>query len=224
MTRNNSRQRTLSLMGNILSPLVAKGHGRTLMLAGTGIALFITVMSIVAPFISPRDPTLIGLGPANSPPSLQFPFGTDQYGRDLLSRTIWGGRFILLVAVTALGRRGDSGTQGVVRQVYHPPKLVERRPQLSNQAGARSRRRDRVVGRLQRRIKIDQEVPFYLPLGPQGQGRHNLGRLRRSRSGSGYRWEGHSSGQGHDVTHHLQIRLKGRWAHRVQGLDRKSVV
>jgi peptide/nickel transport system permease protein len=73
-----------------------------LMLVGIGIAVFITVMSVAAPFISPYDPTVIGLGPVNSPPSPRFPFGTDQYGRDLLSRTIWGGRFILLVAVTAV--------------------------------------------------------------------------------------------------------------------------
>jgi peptide/nickel transport system permease protein len=59
-------------------------------------------MSIAAPFISPHDPTTIGLGPVNSPPSAQFPLGTDQYGRDMLSRTIWGGRFLLQVAVVAV--------------------------------------------------------------------------------------------------------------------------
>lgn len=72
------------------------------MLVGVSVAVFITAMSILAPFISPHDPTQIGLGPVNSPPSAQFPFGTDQYGRDLVSRTVWGGRFILLVAVTAV--------------------------------------------------------------------------------------------------------------------------
>ena len=102
MKRNNSRQQTVSLMGNLISPLVGKGHGRPLMLVGIGIALFITLMSIAAPFISPHDPTLIGFGPVDRAPSAQFPLGTDQYGRDLLSRTIWGGRFMLLVAVTAV--------------------------------------------------------------------------------------------------------------------------
>lgn len=102
MRRKGSRQQTISLMGNVLSPLVGKGYGRGLMLIGIGITLFLTVMSVTAPYISPHDPTTIGLGPVNSPPSSQFPFGTDQYGRDLLSRTIWGGRFILLVAVAAV--------------------------------------------------------------------------------------------------------------------------
>lgn len=102
MKRTGSRQQTMSVMGNLLSPIVGKGYGRGLMLVGVGLALFITVMSVAAPVISPHDPTEIGLGPVNSPPSTQFPFGTDQYGRDLLSRIIWGGRFILLVAMVAV--------------------------------------------------------------------------------------------------------------------------
>jgi peptide/nickel transport system permease protein len=71
-------------------------------MAGVAIVGFIVVMSISAPYISPHDPTQIGFGPPDSAPSARYPFGTDQYGRDLLSRTIWGGRFILLVAVTAV--------------------------------------------------------------------------------------------------------------------------
>jgi peptide/nickel transport system permease protein len=89
-------------MGRVLSPLVGKGHGRALMLVGIGIAVFIVVMSIVAPYVAPRDPSEIGLGQVNSPPSAQFPLGTDLYGRDMLSRIIWGGRFILLVALAAV--------------------------------------------------------------------------------------------------------------------------
>jgi peptide/nickel transport system permease protein len=89
-------------MGRVLSPLVGKGHGRALMLVGLGIAVFIVLMSVTSPYISPHDPTEIGLGQVNSPPSSQYPLGTDLYGRDMLSRIIWGGRFILLVAVTAV--------------------------------------------------------------------------------------------------------------------------
>jgi peptide/nickel transport system permease protein len=98
----NSPQQSTSLMGRVLSPLLRKGYGRSMMLAGVALTIFIAIMSVAAPYISPHDPTQIGLGPVNSPPSPQYPLGTDQYGRDLLSRTIWGGRFILLVAVTAV--------------------------------------------------------------------------------------------------------------------------
>jgi peptide/nickel transport system permease protein len=101
MKTADSRE-TLSLMGRLLSPLVGKGHGRALMLVGIGIAVFIVLMSVVAPYIAPRDPSEIGLGQVNSSPSAQFPLGTDLYGRDMLSRIIWGGRFILLVALVAV--------------------------------------------------------------------------------------------------------------------------
>ncbi|MGA3405320.1 MAG: ABC transporter permease [Candidatus Bathyarchaeia archaeon] len=91
-----------SLMAKLVAPIFGKGYGRGLMLVGIGLTLFVAVMSILAPFIAPHDPTTIGLGPPNSPPSAIFPMGTDQYGRDMLSRIIWGGRFILLVAVAAV--------------------------------------------------------------------------------------------------------------------------
>jgi peptide/nickel transport system permease protein len=100
--RTVQRTQPQSVISKLLGPIFGKGYGRGLMLVGVGLTVFIAAMSIVAPFIAPHDPTLIGLGPPNSPPSATFPMGTDQYGRDLLSRIIWGGRFILLVAVAAV--------------------------------------------------------------------------------------------------------------------------
>ena len=100
--QTRSKPQILSAMSRLLSPLLGKGYGRGMMLVGIGITVIIVAMSVLAPFIAPRDPTLIGLGPPNSPPSAPFPLGTDQYGRDMLSRIIWGGRFILLVAVAAV--------------------------------------------------------------------------------------------------------------------------
>jgi len=91
-----------SQLAKLMSPIFGKGYGRGLMLVGLGITIFLAVMSILAPLIAPHDPTTIGLGPPNSAPSAVFPLGTDQYGRDMLSRIIWGGRFILLVAVAAV--------------------------------------------------------------------------------------------------------------------------
>jgi len=85
-----------------LTSAIRKGNGRNFIIAGLAIISFITAMSILAPFISPHNPTALDIGPPNSPPSRQFPLGTDLYGRDVLSRIIWGGRFILLVAVTAV--------------------------------------------------------------------------------------------------------------------------
>lgn len=86
----------------IFYSILRRGYGRSFIVVGFSIIAFLSTMSIIAPFISPHDPTKIGIGPSNSPPSSSFPFGTDQYGRDMLSRIIWGGRFILLVAFTAV--------------------------------------------------------------------------------------------------------------------------
>jgi peptide/nickel transport system permease protein len=101
-TIQRTHARPQSLIGKLVAPIFGKGYGRGLMLVGIGLTLFISVMSILAPFIAPHDPTKIGFGPSNSPPSATFPMGTDQYGRDMLSRIIWGGRFLLLVAVAAV--------------------------------------------------------------------------------------------------------------------------
>lgn len=94
-----------SISGILFKPLksaVRSGNGRNFIIAGLAIISFITAMSILAPYISPHNPTALDIGPPNSPPNKQFPMGTDLYGRDVLSRIIWGGRFILLVAVTSV--------------------------------------------------------------------------------------------------------------------------
>lgn len=61
----------------------------------------IIVSSILAPSISPYDPEEINLDAIKMPPSLNHPFGTDNKGRDILSRVLYGGRISLSVAVIA---------------------------------------------------------------------------------------------------------------------------
>jgi len=95
----------IGLTGRIVRELFgafSAGSGRWFLVAGTAIIVFIVGMSLFAPFISPHDPTALFVGPDNSPPNSQYPLGTDQYGRDMLSRIIWGGRFMLVVAVIAV--------------------------------------------------------------------------------------------------------------------------
>jgi len=90
--------RAMHAVASALGP----GSGRWFIVAGGIIIGFIVVMSLLAPLISPYDPTTLFVGPDNSPPNAKFPLGTDQYGRDMLSRIIWGGRFMLTVAVMAV--------------------------------------------------------------------------------------------------------------------------
>lgn len=60
--------------------------------------------ALFAPLLTSwESATRVVLRQALRPPSLAFPFGTDELGRDLLARIIWGARISLLVAVLAVG-------------------------------------------------------------------------------------------------------------------------
>jgi len=78
-------------------------------LAGLIAVTFLVLVALTATLIAPHDPTKQFVGPKLSPPSLEFPFGTDQYGRDVLSRTIWGGQNTLKVPLIAIGIAATAG-------------------------------------------------------------------------------------------------------------------
>jgi peptide/nickel transport system permease protein len=80
-------------------------------LAGAVILAFIGAVALFAPALVPYDPIRIDPANALAPPTLQHPFGTDQYGRDILSRAIVGSRLSL---VTGLGAVVVALATGVV--------------------------------------------------------------------------------------------------------------
>ena len=61
----------------------------------------IVIISALAPLLAPHDPLLLAPAQRLKPSSAQFLLATDAYGRDVLSRTIYGGRVSLLVGVGA---------------------------------------------------------------------------------------------------------------------------
>lgn len=71
-------------------------------LLGLGLAAIIVVLALLAPYVSPFDPMRMAAGPRLSAPSMAHPFGTDEFGRDLLSRTLYGGRLSLGIGSTAV--------------------------------------------------------------------------------------------------------------------------
>ena len=79
-----------------------------LILFGT-LAALLLIGSIFSEALAPCDPYLQDLGNTKAAPSLQHPFGTDRYGRDMLSRVIVGSRtsiystLLLVAVITALG-------------------------------------------------------------------------------------------------------------------------
>jgi len=74
-----------------------------LALTGCGIVILLFVVSLTAPVIAPYDPGAIDLKNVLAPPSGEHWFGTDQLGRDVLSRMIWGARISLKVGFVATG-------------------------------------------------------------------------------------------------------------------------
>jgi peptide/nickel transport system permease protein len=59
--------------------------------------------ALLAPWVAPYDPAALHLEQRLLPPSHQFLFGTDELGRDIFSRILFGARLSLSVAVTVVG-------------------------------------------------------------------------------------------------------------------------
>ena len=78
----------------------SKNH---LAVAGSAVVVLLFALSILAPWISPYDPAAIDLKNILQPPSAQHWFGTDQLGRDVLSRMIWGAQISLKVGFVSTG-------------------------------------------------------------------------------------------------------------------------
>jgi peptide/nickel transport system permease protein len=75
---------------------------RLAVIGAVTVLLLITV-SLFAPFIAPYDPTAINVHDVLSPPSKTHLLGTDELGRDVFSRIIWGSRVSLKVGFIAVG-------------------------------------------------------------------------------------------------------------------------
>jgi ABC-type dipeptide/oligopeptide/nickel transport system permease subunit len=69
---------------------------------GLAVLAVIVVMSVFAPVLAPYDPLAQGVGPALQGPSAAHWAGTDSFGRDMLSRIIFGARIALVVGVVSV--------------------------------------------------------------------------------------------------------------------------
>ena len=78
--------------------------------AGVVICLFWIVAAILAPVIAPYDPIAQDLTIRLQPPSAAHIFGTDNFGRDIFSRVIYGGRYSLLAGCLTVIIAGALGT------------------------------------------------------------------------------------------------------------------
>ncbi|EJC71973.1 ABC-type dipeptide/oligopeptide/nickel transport system, permease component [Rhizobium leguminosarum bv. trifolii WSM2012] len=72
---------------------------RPMLVLGAGLLLFFVLVAIGAPLIAPYDPIMQNAEVRLQAPSLLHPFGTDNFGRDILSRVISGARLDLQMAL-----------------------------------------------------------------------------------------------------------------------------
>ena len=74
-----------------------------LALAGGVVVVVLAVLALLAPVISPRDPNRLDVKRILDAPSKAHPLGTDQLGRDVLSRMLYGARVSLAVGFVSVG-------------------------------------------------------------------------------------------------------------------------
>lgn len=79
----------------------------------------IVLAALAAPLIAPYDPYFTDLPKAMQPPSADYWFGTDNTGRDILSRVLYGTRNTLLLGLTGVLIGGSvGGTLGILAAFY----------------------------------------------------------------------------------------------------------
>lgn len=69
---------------------------------GAALCLIVVLAAVLAPWISPFDPNDQIIVDRLQPPGGAYLFGTDSFGRDVLSRVLWGARVSLIVAVSSI--------------------------------------------------------------------------------------------------------------------------
>lgn len=70
---------------------------------GLIIVLLLIFCALFADVLAPYDPNKMGSGGRFLPPSGDYPLGTDEFGRDMLSRILFGSRITLIVGAVAVG-------------------------------------------------------------------------------------------------------------------------
>lgn len=83
---------------------------RKVVIFGAVLVLIVLVMGIFPKQIAPNDPYKMDLIKSLQPPSLEFPLGTDELGRCLFSRIVYGARFALLTGVLTVAVSSVIGT------------------------------------------------------------------------------------------------------------------
>jgi len=82
---------------------IGRALSSSLGLVSGGFLILLILVALTAPWITPFDYAAQQLGNSNAPPGWPHLLGTDEFGRDVLSRVIYGARTSLSVSATAIG-------------------------------------------------------------------------------------------------------------------------
>ncbi|HEY4836046.1 MAG TPA: ABC transporter permease [Bradyrhizobium sp.] len=77
---------------------------------GLVLVVALVLCAIIGPWLTGIDPTTMSIRYRFKPPSARFPFGSDQYGRDILTRVLYGGRLSLSIGFSVALISGIAGT------------------------------------------------------------------------------------------------------------------
>ena len=83
---------------------------RRIVLAGAIVLALIIALALLAPLVSPFSPTAIKVTQRLRPPSLEHFFGTDEFGRDIFARIIFGARASLGIGLAVVAASMACGT------------------------------------------------------------------------------------------------------------------
>lgn len=89
-------------------------------MASLFILIAVCLIAIFAPILAPYDYTAQNYEEILMFPCLKHPFGTDQFGRDILSRIIWGSRYTIVIGVLTMVVSGVIGTALGIFAAYYP--------------------------------------------------------------------------------------------------------
>ena len=97
-----------------------KSRARSIEVVGAGMVASLIFVALLAPVLAPHDPARAVANSFGDPagPSWSFPLGTDELGRDVLSRIIFGARISLEVGIAAMAVTTDDRGRGRTRRGF----------------------------------------------------------------------------------------------------------
>ncbi|MBZ0286938.1 MAG: ABC transporter permease, partial [Anaerolineae bacterium] len=81
-----------------------------LAMLGLAVLLVVAIMALLGPNLVSYDPNIMDFNARFSPPSFAHPLGTDDFGRDMFTRVVYGSRVSLYVGVVAVSLSATVGS------------------------------------------------------------------------------------------------------------------